>query len=279
MIGPGILVRTLSEPGVEDGQGRRWNYHSRSDRHSKVACLAIVIDLMAQCALLRAHVAAGKVAFGLNHEMSDFQNRRKKKLDLVICTPASAGKARATTLADMIREEGLALTEDESRVIAGLPVFPRRPVGAVLVALEAKACMTAHQKALPRLYDELNSSQLTVHGADNGAIAAGFVMINAATEFLSPGRNVGDGEPVINHHKQPFATDITVAKMRELPRRSRPTGDGYDALAIVVIEGRNDGGPFRLVEAPPAPPIGDVYHYASTIDRLASLYATRFSQL
>ena len=279
MFGPDLLVRTLSEPGVVDGQGRRWNYHSRSDRHSKVACLAIVVDLLARCALLRAHVAAGKVAFGVNHRMVDFRNGRKKNLDLVICTPASAGKTSAVTLADMIREESLALTDEERRIVAELPVLRRRPVGSVLIALEAKACMTAHQKALPRLYDELNSSHATVHGSDGGAIAAGFVMINAASEFLSPGRNVPGGEVVVNRHKQPFATEITVAKMRELPRRSNPAADGYDALAIVVIEGRNDGGPFRLVETAPAPAIGDVYHYATTIDRLAGLYAHRFAQL
>jgi uncharacterized RmlC-like cupin family protein len=40
-------------------------------------------------------------------------------------------------------------------------------VGAVLIALEAKACMTAHVKALPRLYDELNSSHQCVHGSSS----------------------------------------------------------------------------------------------------------------
>jgi len=55
--------------------------------------------------------------------------------------------------------------------------------------MEAKACMTAHQRALPRLYDELNSSHLTVHGAADHAIAAGFVMVNAATKFLSTDLN------------------------------------------------------------------------------------------
>ena len=57
------------------------------------------------------------------------------------------------------------------------------PVGSVLLALEAKACMTAHIKALPRLYDELNSSQLTVHGAADQAIAAGLAIVNIATAF------------------------------------------------------------------------------------------------
>ena len=57
------------------------------------------------------------------------------------------------------------------------------------MALEAKACMTAHQRALPRLYDELNSSHLTVHGATDQAIAAGFAMVNIAGQYLSPDLN------------------------------------------------------------------------------------------
>jgi hypothetical protein len=49
--------------------------------------------------------------------------------------------------------------------------------------------MTAHQRALPRLYDELNSSHTTVHGASDHAIAAGFAMINIAPRYLSPDLN------------------------------------------------------------------------------------------
>jgi hypothetical protein len=59
----------------------------------------------------------------------------------------------------------------------------------VPVAIEAKACMTEFRKARPLLYDELNSSHLTIHGDTNGAIAAALVIVNIATTFISPTRN------------------------------------------------------------------------------------------
>jgi hypothetical protein len=98
--------------------------------------------------------------------------------------------------------------------------------------------MTAHQKALPRLYDELNSSHLTVHGATDAAIAAGFVMINAATSFISPTKGAAP-----NLHLQPRATQITMAKVAELPRRSATGQTGFDAMAMVVVDCKNDGSP------------------------------------
>ena len=87
--GPDILVRTLSIPHVTDKHGNLWNYHSRSDHHSKVACWGIVFDFLRASALFRKHVGERRVGFGINHEMRDFQHDRKKDLDLVICQPVS----------------------------------------------------------------------------------------------------------------------------------------------------------------------------------------------
>src|SRR5689334_14531733 len=90
MYGPGILVRTLSKLTRTDRYGNHWQYHSRSDHHSKVACWGIVFDLLKACPLLRRHVESGRVHFGINHEMRDFVNDRKKNLDLVLCTASSS---------------------------------------------------------------------------------------------------------------------------------------------------------------------------------------------
>ena len=93
MHGPEILVRTLSKATSGTGSsrfayGNRWQYHSRSDRHSKIACWALMFDLLRHCALLRDHAATGRVGMGINHEMHDFRNRKRKNLDLVICVQA-----------------------------------------------------------------------------------------------------------------------------------------------------------------------------------------------
>lgn len=141
--------------------------------------------------------------------------------------------------------------------------------------------MTAHQRALPRLYDELNSSHLTVHGAHDLAIAAGFVMINAAKSFLSPDLNKENrgSDPAWSTHDQPKSVMITIDKVKQLPRRSKTGISGYDALAVVVVDCKNDASAVKLYAKAPAPQPQDPYHYVSMIDRLQGIYATRFAQI
>lgn len=281
MYGPEILVRTLSKSTRTDRYGQAWQYHSRSDHHSKVACWGIVFDLMRRTPLLRRHVEAGVVCFGINHEMRDFVHDRKKNLDIVLCAGSAGSPATSQTLESLAQDYGIELLQHEARELASLPVIRRGTVGAVLMALEAKACMTAHQRALPRLYDELNSSHLTVHGATDQAIAAGFAMVNIADRYLSPDLNKKNygADPEWSQHRQPRDATLAVDKIRQLPRRSKLGDVGYDALAIVVIDCPNDGTEVQLVESSPAPQRGDIYAYASMIDRLSHIYATRFKDL
>jgi hypothetical protein len=231
--------------------------------------------------LLREHVSAGRVGFGINVEIKDFQNDRSKDLDLVICQPASHAAVKAQTLESLARHWQIELAPIERKKLDSLPTLHECVVGNVLVALEAKACMTAHQRALPRLYDELNSSHLTVHGAHDLAIAAGFVMINISRRFLSPDLNKHGrrSSPEWSTHEQPKSVDITISKLRQLPRRSKTGVAGYDALSIAIVDCVNDGSPVRLHKQKPAPQPGETYHYDSMIDRLAGIYAARFSQV
>lgn len=276
-----ILVRTLSKPTREDSHGNRWNYHSRSDHHSKVACWGIVFDLLRASSLFQRHAIAGRIGFGINHEMRDFQNDRKKDLDLVVCQPASGAQATDRSLVHLADHYEIELTKAEQIELEALPVLRETPAGNVLIALEAKACMTAHQRALPRLYDELNSSHLTVHGAHDLAIAAGFVMINIAGRFLSADLNKRNRmiEPDWSTHDQPKSVNITIDKIKQLPRRSKTGIAGYDALAIAVVDCANDGSAVALHTGLPAPQPGETYHYAAMIDRLRGIYETRFAQL
>ena len=278
--GPEILARTLSKPHVTDKHGNTWSYHSRSDHHSKVACWGIVFDLLRASGLFQKHVAEGRVGFGINHEMRDFQHDRKKDLDLVICLPSS-GSERGRSLIDLATHYDIDLTAAERKELAALPPLRQTPVGNVLIALEAKACMTAHQRALPRLYDELNSSHQTIHGAHDSAIAAGLVMINIADRFLSSDLNKENrtSKPNWSSHSQPKSVNITIDKVKQLPRRSQTGIAGYDALGIVVVECLNDGSQVKLHTTPPAPQVQDNYHYATMIDRLRGIYDTRFAQI
>jgi hypothetical protein len=213
--------------------------------------------------------------------MRDFQHDRKKNLDLVICQPASASPPSQRTLATLADQYAIDLTKKERAELQSLPGLREGAVGSVLLALEAKACMTAHQRALPRLYDELNSSHLTVHGAHDSAIAAGFVMINGAETFLSPDLNKKNRvlAPEWSTHDQPKSVSITIDKVKQLPRRSKTGISGYDAIGIVVVSCRNDGSPVTLLADAPAPQRQDSYHYTVMIDRLRTIYATRFAQI
>jgi hypothetical protein len=277
--GPDIIVSSLSVPHPRGPSKTPWQYHSRSDHHSKVACWAVLFDLLQQSALMRSHATNGKIVFGINHELRDFATGRKKVLDLVIARPS--GPATKETLVDLAERYRVVLGAGQTTKLAALPDLPRAPVGAVLMALEAKAAMTEHVKALPRLYDELNSSHQTVHGASRQALAVGLVMVNAASSFVSPDLNKTPGAAVVlSKHSQPAAAAAVVAKVKEIPRRTASATEGYDGLGIIVISAINDGSsPVSLVAAPPAPPQGDIFYYDNMITRVANEYDTTFKSI
>ena len=281
VLGPALLARFLEIPGPPDRYGNRWQYHSRSDRHSKIGSWGVALDLLTTSSLLRRHAELGKVVMGVNHTMTDFATGRKKDLDLVFARPGEPAMNKPVTFASLASQYGAPLTPAEEGVLAALPTISIAAVGAVLVALEAKACMTAHVKSLPRLYDELNSSHLCVHGASRQALAIGYVQVNASEEFYSPvinSRGLGSA-PEITHHRQPDDTLRVLNKVAEIPRRSASSEVGFDGIGITVLDLRNDGGPVSLVTAPPAPQPGDTFNYDSMIVRMANEYDTTFAYI
>lgn len=279
MHGPDILATYLGRPNVPDKFGNVWPYHSRSDRHSIVGSWGVAFDLLATSALLAKHAAANKVVLGVNHEMRDFQTSRKKKLDMVVARPDGPISPRAGTFRELADRYNIPLTSAQKSLLVSLPDILISDVGAVLVALEAKAAMTAHTKAQPRLHDELNSSHLAVHGASNQALAIGFVQVNASDEFISTDRNkhsLATNAPLVNVHRQPKDYLGILAKVSELPRRSGTTGTGFDGLGAVVLDFDNRGGPVDIVTDPPAPQPRDPLHYGTMIVRMANEYDSRF---
>jgi len=280
MDGPEILVASLSRAVTKDQHGNKWQYHSRSDRHSKVACWGIAFDLLRESALLRRHVEEEKVVVGVNHSMRDFGTGRKKNLDLVFARPD--GPVDTTkTLSSLVAKYKIALSSAQADALSDLPPCPFAPVGAVLIALEAKATMTAHIRALPRLYDELNSSHMCVHGASTQALAVGFVMVNGSGTFASSDMNKGDlsGGLIFNEEPQPHSLLRTLEKVAEIPRRSNVRENGFDGVGVVVINGRNDGTPFELQTDSPAPLPGEPFHYDGMITRMANEYDTTFGEI
>lgn len=278
MNGPQIIARSISASAIPDKYANTWQYHSRSDRHSKVACWVIAFELMQECPLLREHVAEQKVVLGVNYELRDFQTRRKKRLDLVIAKPENGESDPGNrSFAQIGQDLGVVLDEEEQAGLEGLPSASEGQVGSVLTALEAKACMTAHVRALPRLHDELDSSHSTTHGNSERALAVGFVMVNASPTFISPDRNKHDlsqAKMVVNSHRQPEDTIRVIEKISEIRRRSGASGTGFDALGLMVCEMTNDGSPMRVVDSP-----DDRFPYREMVRRVAHEYAAAFSRL
>jgi hypothetical protein len=285
MDGPEILTRSMSATRIPDQFGNRWQYHPRSDRHSKIACWAAFFDLLNTSMLLRTHVTDGKVIFGVNHTMQDFKTRRKKDLDLVIARPGTEepdSVTRDRTLRSLAFHYGVILTEAQADRLDELPNARSGPVGSVLVALEAKACMTKFASSRPRLYDELNSSHLTIHGASAQAAAAALVMVNVSPEFISPDRNkvnLKGRQPDIMPFRQPEGAASIVEKVAEIPRRSGPREEGFDSIGVVMVYCRNDGSEITVVRDAPAPTPSDDFHYDQMIRRLGHIYDSWFQHI
>ena len=270
MEGAQILAQTLSVPAMTRTKNpKAWQYHSRGARHSLASCWGVLFDLLANSALLREHVSTDRVVFGLDHPIHDYAANRSKNLDLVIARPTESGWSRKRprrrfselpTLFDM------ELTSAQQQLLAELPDPLEGDVGAIHLALESKACMTAFTKSYPRFYDELNSSHAVIHGASNRSLAVGLAIINVANEFLSP---VGK----LNHHVQPQDALGAISKVEQLPRRSGDEGVGYDGLGIILLDLKNDGSPVELATSPEVP---QNYEYGRMIVRIANEYDVRF---
>lgn len=279
VLGPEVVVRSMSKP-VPRGRSRTaWQYHPRSDLHSKQACWVVLADLLSSSKLLQRHAAEGAVVLGVNVRLEDFARNRPKDLDLVIGRPRGGSKKSSSTMLDLAETYHVDLTVSEMECLAGLPVLNQGQTGSVLVALEAKAAMTEHSKALPRLYDELTSSHSTVHGNSSNALAVGLVMVNASEVFVSPPRSPDPRRPEYSKHKQPSAAAAVVDKIGTLPRRSGTHEPGFDGLAIVVVKCRNDGSPVSFESQRPAPEPNSIFHYGSMISRVAHEYDARFGDI
>jgi hypothetical protein len=276
--GPEIIARSISAARIPDKYGNVWQYHSRSDHHSKVACWAIAFELMQTCELLREHLATGKVVVAVHQSLRDFQTQRNKVLDLVIAQPAEHPSAPSkSTFAAMAGRFGVVLSAQQRQTLVGLPTAPIASVGSVLLALEAKACMTAHVRALPRLHDELDSSHQTTHGNSERALAVGFVMVNAGETLISSDMNKFDlsaHPPHINRHRQPENAERVIDKVKEIRRRSGSSTTGFDAMGVMVVDMANDGSPVKLLSQP-----DPVFPYAQMVRRAAHEYAAAFSRI
>lgn len=273
MRGPVILARTMSIPTTRGKNPRAWQYHSRSDTHSKVACWTVMLDLLIECDVVRAAAASGRIGFGINHVMVGPIN---KTLDLVVTvTPPSRNRRQRRTFADLVVPFGISLDADDRAILGTLPTLledKADDVSEVAIALEAKACMTEHVKSMPRLHAEILATGYLAKRASPRCITVSYSLVNAAPTFVTP-----SGESKANRHNQPEDTR-RVAQMigQAVPTVSDSREFGYDVIGISVLDCRNDGSPVVVVDGPPAPSLSDHTHYERMIRSLCSEFRSRF---
>jgi hypothetical protein len=177
---------------------------------------------------------------------------------------------------------GVVATDEQWATIRSLPQPREAHSKQELIVLENKACMTAHGRAAPRLRNELDGASDAINGSDEKAIATGLVLVNRADIFYSPvWRQNGDVEIELrqpSHHSQPEDALEAVAKLKAIPLREPGRREGFDALAIIVLDAINNGSPWVLVDDPAmgAPPPDENHNYVKAVQYAAKLYRQRF---
>lgn len=275
MRGPTILARSMSIATKRGHGAVPWQYHSRSDSHSKVACWAVMFDLLCECDILQRHASQGLIGFGINHLMVGPIN---KTLDLVVTVvPPGRRTGKRFAFHDLATRYGIPLTVEELGVLGELPIVEEdtaQDVSEVAIALEAKACMTEHLKSIPRLHAEILATGYLAKKAAPNCITVSYSLVNAADSFTSPG-----GKGKINRHNQPEDARRVVSMLGTALPLARDTKTfGFDVIGTTVVECRNDGSPVTVVSAPPAPQTSDHFHYERMIRSICSEYRNRFNR-
>lgn len=169
---------------------------------------------------------------------------------------------------------GIVLDAADTSALSGLPLLyedRKDDVSEVAVALEAKACMTKHVNAIPRLHAEILAAGYLAKRAAPRCISVSYSLVNAATTFVSP-----SGKRKVTRHNQPDDARRVVQMLSQaIPTASDSRDYGYDVIGTTVIDCRNDGSHVTVVQGGPAPTINDRTHYERMLRSLCSEFRGR----
>lgn len=273
MRGQAILARTMSVATVRAKGQQPWQYHSRSDSHSKVACWTLLFDALIECDVLRKHANEGLLGFGINFEMI---GPISKTLDLVFTRVSPNRKVRERrTFADLAKQFAVVLDEEDRRLLDALPPIEHdddQDNSEVVLALEAKACMTKHIGSLPRLHAEILATGYLAKRAMPRCIAVSYTLVNSARSFHSPSSS---GQ--INKHNQPEDAQRVIDMLANAVPLARDTHNlvGYDVVGATAIECTNDGSPIIVDEVLKWPDRSGHVKYERMIRSLCAEYRAR----
>jgi len=210
---------------------------------------AIVDDLVAACDPLANKAAAGRAVYQLNSNL--WAGSSNWNVDVVFGPPP-----------------------EPVAVAAGMRIARANPA-AVHIAIEIKAVMTEHRKAVKNRKRDLEAHHEHVHNYDAQTVAAGLMLINASPSFMSPLRQTRTIHGT--EARMQVLLQHCVNEMRNVTESGGELGAGLDAKGVIVVNFDNinlrSSGYFTQR---PAPQPGDSLHYDSFIRRLCQAYVRRF---
>jgi hypothetical protein len=186
----------------------KWAYHPQSNNVGQIVAQNALARLIGLDGGIASAIRAGRISVEFNASIAG--RRRSKKVDLAMGYPVDV-------------TDGEVLRPDE---------FLCGPISSPLLLCEVKSCMTAHQKARPRLVSELLSTLEVADGLRPRPIVLGFIVMNYARRFTSP-KNL----PGPNLHNEGDASRALEQLFSQVPTGE---GDGYDALVVVPISFDNE---------------------------------------
>jgi hypothetical protein len=271
MLGPKILVRTLSVPTIRGKKKQAWQYHPRSDVHSKIACWTLLLDCLRECDVLFEDARQGRIGFAINHLMVGPIN---KTLDLVLTrVPRSrVDTSHRRSFLDVGLSYGITLTAAEVKQLAELSnVFEesKDDVSEVAVAVEAKACMTDHIGAMPRLHAEILATGYLAKRASPHCTVVSYTLVNTAPVFTSG--------KATKKSRQPESASAVLKMLETAVPLCRDHHGllGYDAVGALAIACRNDGSPVALSPSSESPKTTSPIHYEQMIRQICAAYRGR----
>ena len=222
-------------------------YHPRSNKHGAALCNYVLDDLLANCPKIAADAAARKLVYERNRVITVGTN--DWNIDLILGPPPSGFEPPATT----------------EPIVKAVPATIR-------IAIEAKTVMTEHGKARRNRQRDLDSFHQFARRYDATTVTSALTVVNIATTFKSPLRQV-----LTVHKNIATLVQTTIEILRSIQLRASLDQPGLDANTVIIVEHDNvDPTKTALVTSQPAPQTGDPLHYDSFLHRICDRYSQRW---
>lgn len=240
----------------------RNEYHPQSDKDGKAICQYFAEDLAHVSDPIKDAYQSSELVYAIDHDVGP--GELKWDVDLVIGPPAEPVQQTLKIDADADNDDGIA--------VEGTPE-------EVWVAVDAKAVMTAHQKAqknrarnvfsLAATLSELAQIEDVTPRVHPESLTTGIAVVNMSDEFVNPVH-----PDSINTHDR---IEQTAERTFDLFQQTAADLDAIYGIGCIGVDHTNmDGDVSKLVTDPPAPQSGESTHYGTFLEDVADAVETRF---